>query len=130
FVGIGDAAPTHVGDMQEAVDAAQIDEGAELGDVLDDALAHLMRLDLAQELFLHLGALILNQLAAADHDVAAGLVDLEDFAVDGATDVVGDVRRPADVHLAGRQEYVDADVDQQAALDLARHLTGNDVALL
>ena len=34
-------------------------------------------------------------------------------------DVVADVGRPADVDLAGRQEDVDADVDEQAALDLA-----------
>src|SRR5205823_7279726 len=87
-------------------------------------------LDLAQELLLHLLALVLEQLAAADDGVAAGLVDLEDLARDGAVDVVGDVRRAADVDLAGGQEDVDADVDQQAALDLARDQAGDDVALL
>ena len=33
-----DAPPRHVGDVQEAVDAAEIDEGAVLGDVLDHAV--------------------------------------------------------------------------------------------
>src|SRR2546421_486848 len=33
-----DAPPGDVGDVEEAVDAAQIDEGAVIGDVLDDAL--------------------------------------------------------------------------------------------
>ena len=42
-----DAAPAHVGDVQQAVDAAQVDERAELGDVLDDALAELADLELA-----------------------------------------------------------------------------------
>src|SRR5262249_20620090 len=130
LVRIGDATPAHVGDVEKAVDAAQVDEGAELGDVLDDALANLPRLDLAEQLFFHLGALIFDELAAADHDVAPGFVDLEDFAVDGAADIVGDVRRPANVHLARRQEHVDADVDEKAALDLARHLAGYNVALL
>ena len=37
---------------------------------------------------------------------------------------------PADVDLAGRQEDVDADVDQQAALDLARDHAGDDVAFV
>ena len=39
-------------------------------------------------------------------------------------------RRPADIDLAGRQEDVDADVDQQAALDLAGDHAGNHVAFL
>ena len=42
-----DAAPAHVGDVQQAVDAAQVDERAELGDVLDHALAELADFELA-----------------------------------------------------------------------------------
>ena len=49
-VRVGDAAPAHVGDVQQAVDAAEVDERAELGDVLDDALADLARLDLGEQL--------------------------------------------------------------------------------
>ena len=41
-----DAAPAHVGDVQQAVDAAQVDERAEVGDVLDDALAELADFEL------------------------------------------------------------------------------------
>jgi hypothetical protein len=33
-----DPAPAHVGDVEQAVDAAEVDEGAVLGEVLDDAL--------------------------------------------------------------------------------------------
>ncbi len=130
LVGVVDPAPAHVGDVQQAVDAAEVHKGAELGDVLDDALADLADGDLVEQLLLHLLALVLEQLAAGDDDVAAGLVDLEDLALDGAVDVVGDVRRPADVHLAGRQEDVDADVDQKPALDLAGDQALDDVALL
>src|SRR5262249_7838908 len=54
----------------------------------------------------------------------------EDLALDRFVDVVGDVRRAADVHLRGRQEHVDADVDQQTAFDLARDQAGNYVAFL
>src|SRR6185437_11960633 len=35
------SSPTHVADMQQAIDTAQVHEGTELRDVLDDALAHL-----------------------------------------------------------------------------------------
>src|SRR5262249_25735679 len=46
---IDDALPAHVGDVQKSVDATEVDEGAEVGDVLDDPLADLARLDLGQE---------------------------------------------------------------------------------
>ena len=45
-------------------------------------------------------------------------------------DVVADIGRPADIHLAGGQEDVDADVDEQAALDLAGDHAGDDVAFV
>ena len=50
--GVVDAAPGHVGDVQQAVDAAQVDERAEVGDVLDLALAELADLDLVEQLLL------------------------------------------------------------------------------
>ncbi len=83
-----------------------------------------------EQLLLLLGPLVFDQRAAADDDVAAGFVDLEHEALDRAADVIADVGRPADIDLAGRQEHVDADVDQQAALDLARDHAGDDVVLL
>ena len=74
---------------------------------------------MAEQLVLLLRPLVLDQRAAADDDVAAGFVDLQHHALDRAADVVADVRRTADIDLAGRQEHVDADVDQQTTLDLA-----------
>src|SRR5262249_23909143 len=124
------AVPGHVRDMQQAVDAAQVDERAELGDVLDDALAGLARLDGREQLALETRPIFLKQLATRYDDVPPHLVDLEDHALDFFVDVIADVRRPADVHLAGRQEYVDADVDEQAALDLARDEALDPVAFL
>ncbi len=51
-----DAAPGDVGDMQQAVDAAEIDEGAVIGDVLDDALDHLTFFEVGDDLMALLGA--------------------------------------------------------------------------
>ena len=113
-----DASPTHVGDVQQAVDAAEVHERAEIGDVLDHALAEVANLELRQELFLLFLPLGFDQRAAADDDVAPGLVDLEHQTLDRAADVIADVGRAADIDLAGGQEHVDADVDQQPALDL------------
>src|SRR5207249_4067686 len=86
-------------------------------------------LNLGEKSLLHLAPQVLDQFPAADDDIAPSLVDLEDLALDGAVDVVADVRWPADIHLAGRQEDVDPDIDEQAALDLAGDHAADDVAL-
>ena len=84
----------------------------------------------AEQLGLLLRPLGLDQRPAADDDVPPRLVDLQHEALDGPADVVADVGRAADVDLAGRQEHVHADIDQQPALDLARDHAGDDVAFV
>src|SRR2546427_9847430 len=79
------AAIAHVRDVEQSVHAAQIDEGAEVGDVLDDALPHLTDLQLFHEdvaLGLTLG---FEQHATAHHDVAASLVQLDDLELEALT---------------------------------------------
>src|SRR5690606_26246209 len=125
-----DAAPGHVGDVQQAVDPAEVDERAEVGDVLDRAGDQVALLEGGQELLALLGALLLDELAAGDDDVAAGLVDLEDLGLDVLADVDADVARAADVDLRGGEEDRHADVDEQAALDLPHHAALDGVALL
>ena len=51
LAGMADALPAHVGDVQQAVDAAQVDERAEVGDVLDHALADLADFELLEQGF-------------------------------------------------------------------------------
>ena len=74
-----DAAPGDVGDVQQAVDAAQIDEGAVIGDVLDHAREDLAFLERGDQLRARLGAALLEHGAARDDDVAARAVHLEDL---------------------------------------------------
>ena len=131
FRGMADAAPAHVGDMEQAVDAAQIDKRTEFGDVLDDPLAELADFERVEQLLFLFGPLLLDQRPAADDDVAAGFVDLEHDALDRAADVIADVGRPANIDLAGRQKHVhSAHIDQQASLDLAGHDAGHHVVLV
>ncbi len=85
---------------------------AEVGDVLDHALAAHAHFQLGQQLRLLLGPLGLDQGTAADDDVAPGLVDLQHQGLDRPPNVVADVGRAADVDLAGRQEDRHANVDQ------------------
>ena len=64
-----DAPPTHIRDMEETINTAQIDKSAKVGDVLDDTLANLVDLDLFEKLALLLFSLILEKLASRDDNV-------------------------------------------------------------
>jgi hypothetical protein len=116
--GVVDPAPGHVGDVQQAVDAAEVDEGAEVGDVLDRALDDVALVEVLEEALACGRRARFDELAAGDDDVAALGVDLEDLRADGAADELADVVGTADVDLAGGQEDRHADIDEQAALDL------------
>ena len=117
LLGVLVARPAHVADVQQAVDAAQIDERAVVRDVLDDAVDEHARLELAERLALERLALLLEQGAAAEHDVAALLVELDDLEVEALADELLEVAHGAQVDLRRGQERLDADVDGQAALD-------------
>ena len=73
------AAPRHVGDVQQAVDAAEIDERTVLGDVLDDAVDDLTLFEVGHELGALLGAALFEDGAARHDDVAAAAIHLEDL---------------------------------------------------
>ena len=116
--------------MQQAVQTAQIDEHAEVGDVLDDAFAKLADFDLVEDLLFAGLALLFDELAPRDHDVAVLDVDLENFALDFFADEPADVAGFADIDLRGGQKDRHADIDEQAALDPADDLALDDVAFL
>ncbi len=114
-----DAAPRHVGDVEQAVDAAEIDECTEVGDVLDDALPHLILLELLHQLLALAGTLVLEDHAARDDDVAAALVELDDLELELLAEQLVDVRHATERDLRAGEERVDAhEVDDHTALDL------------
>src|SRR2546421_1512777 len=124
--GMRHAPVAHVGDVQQPVHAAQIDERAEIGDVLHDALPHLADLQLLHE-DVALGlALRLEQHAPAHHDVAAALVALDDLELEALPQQLVDVGHAPQRDLAAGEEGIHAhQVHHHAALDLfdqgARH---------
>ena len=124
-----DAAPRHVGDVQQAVDAAQIDERAVVGDVLDDALEHLALGKHVERVLLLLGVLLLEERLARQHDVAALLVDLDHAHPQLLAAQRVEVADGTDVDLRARQERADADVHREAALDALDDAADHDLAL-
>src|SRR3954469_20714663 len=114
-----DAAPGHVRDVQQTVDATEIDERAEVGDVLDDALSRLIDLELLHQLLALAGPLVLEDHTTRDDDVAAALVQLDDLELELLAEELIDVRHATERDLRTREERVDAhEVDDHAALDL------------
>ncbi len=114
---VADAAPRHVGDVQQAVDAAEVDEGAVVGDVLHHAAQHLGLRERLERVLLLLGVLLLEEDLARQHDVPALLVHLDDAHPQFLAAQGIQVPHGAHVHLRSGQERADADVHRQAALD-------------
>ena len=125
-----DPTPAHVGDVEEAVDPAQVDERAEVRDVLDDAAPDLADLDVVQEVTLLGLALFLEELPPGDDDVHPGLIDLDDLALEVLPDELGDVAAPPDADLRCGKEDGDPDFEEEAALDLPADLAADDVPLV
>ncbi len=120
--------PGQLGDVHQAVDAAQIHEGAEVHDGGDGALeAHALG-----ELREDLGALVLAALlqkhAAGQHDVVAVAVHLDDAGLDLGAQVHVQVLHAAQVHERGRKEAAQADVQDKTALDHLDDLAGDHFA--
>ena len=126
---VADAAPGHVGDVEQAVDAAEVDEGAVVGDVLHDAAQHLALGEGLERLLLLLGVLLLEQDLAREDDVAALLVDLDDAHAQLLAAQGVQVAHGPHVDLAAGQEGAHADVHGEAALDALDDAADDDLAL-
>jgi hypothetical protein len=110
----------HVGDVQQAIDAAKVDERTVVGDVLDDTLADVAFGHVGHDFRTLFGAALFKDGAARDNDVAARAVQLENGEGLNFAHERADIADRADVHLGARKEGVDAaEVDREAAFDAA-----------
>ena len=115
-------APADVGDMQQTVHAAEVDERAEIGDVLDHALAEFVDLHFSEQLAALILEGLLEQFAAGNHDIAAVEIDLDDLDIEFLADVVIHIVHRAHIELRAGQEGREAfDIDHDAALDAVTH---------
>src|SRR5882757_6551586 len=114
-----DPAPGDIGDVQEAVDAAEVDERTVIGDVLDDTVDDLAFLEILHQFLALFGAGLFQNRAARHHDVAAAAIHLEDLERLRIVHQRRDVADRADIDLAARQERNGAvEINGEAALDL------------
>src|SRR5690606_5655484 len=125
------ALPRHVGDVQQAVDAAQVDERAVVGEVLDHALEHGALDQLLHQRLTLLGVLALDDGTARDDHVVALAVELDELELEFLALEVHRVADRAHVDQRARQERADVlDVDGEAALDLAADAADHGLVLL
>src|SRR5688572_26103184 len=125
-----DATPCHVGDMEQAVDAAEVDERAVIGDVLDDTLDNLAFFEVLDDFRALFCAGFFKNGTARHDDVATALVHLEDFEGLRNMHERGDVADRADVDLRTRQEGDGAiEIDGEATLDLVEDDAFNALAI-
>src|SRR5262245_19004186 len=114
-----DAPPRDVGDVQETIDAAEIDEGAVIGDVLDHAVDDLTFFKILHQFLALFGARLFQHRAARHHDVAAAAIHFQDLERLGLVHQRRHVADRPDVDLAARQKrHRTVEIDGKAALDL------------
>src|SRR5262245_20634077 len=114
-----DAPPRDIGDVQEPVDAAEIDECAVVGDVLDYAVDDLPLFQVLHQFLALLGARLFQDSAARHHDVAAATIHFQDLERLGLIHERGDVADRPDIDLAaGQKRHRAIEIDGEAAFDL------------
>ena len=118
ILGMGEASPGHVGDMQQAIEAAEIDEGAVLGEVLDHSGQYRTFFQMLEGLGALVGLLAFQQVLARDDDVAALLVQLDHRNFDRLALHAVEIANGPQIHLgAGKEGMRAVNVDGESALD-------------
>ncbi len=117
------ASPGHVGDVQQAVQPAQVHERAVLGQVLHRAGQDRTLFQVLHGLIALDRILFVQDLLAAHHHIAALLVQLHDPDFDLLPLVRVQVAHGLGIHLRSRQEGLHAvDLHVQSALDALGHV--------
>src|SRR5690606_27713830 len=107
-------APAHVRDVEQAVDAAKVDERTVLGEILDDTLDDLPFLEPLERRLLEGRPLLLEENPARQHDIAALLVELDDLELEGLADERIQIAHGPEVHLGPGEERLDPSADGDA----------------
>ena len=129
--GIADTAPGEVGDVDETVHAAEVDEYAVVGDILDGTFENLALFKLADDFALLLLEFSLEESLMGNDDVAELLIDLDNLEVHGLVDECIVVTDRLDVDLGTGEEGLDTEyVDDHTTLGAGLDITLDDLAAL
>src|SRR5579883_60510 len=117
-----DPPPGDIGDVQQAIDAAEIDERAVVGDVFHHPVDHLALFEILHQLLALLGASLFKHGAPRHDDIAAAAIHFEDLKRLRLVHQGRDVADRPNVDLRARQEGNGAvEIDREAALHLIEY---------
>src|SRR5438046_10567359 len=114
-------APRDLGDVDQAVDAVEVDKGPEVDDVRDLPLHDHPGLESPEDLLANLLALLLEDGPAREDHVVAAPVQLDHLALERLALELVEVVDTPDVHQRGGQAAAHAEVEDQPALDDLDH---------
>ena len=127
--GVVDVLPAELRDVDETVNAAEVDERTEVHDRRNDTLAHLALLELVEEVRAGLRLGLLEQRTTRKHHVVAVLVELENLRFDLLVEVGSEVTDATQLDQRSGEEATQTDVNDEATLDHLDDSTGNDTVL-
>src|SRR5206468_771548 len=120
----------HVTDVENPVDAAEVDEGAVSGDIFHRSLQYNTLLDNLQDFLFERIAFFFQNRAARHHDIAARAIKFQNRkAIFGADEFVQIARR-ADIDMGPRKKSRHPDIDFKPAFDFADDITLNSFSLV
>src|ERR1700676_2511127 len=115
-----DALPSHVGDGQQSVDAAQVDESAVVGEILHHTLDRRTLLQIIQQRGTLCAVFLLDDRAARHDHIIAFLIELDDLEFERLVLQVRRIAHRAHIDQGTRQERAHVvDLDGETALDPA-----------
>src|ERR1700685_819061 len=123
--------PGHVGNVQQAVDAAEIHKGAVVGEILDHSSQNRSLFQMLQSFGSLFTLLSFEHLLARDHDVAAFLVQLNDCNFERLSLHRIEIAGRTQISLgAGEKCHRPHNVDGEATLDALHHCGANRLLLV
>src|ERR1017187_2201891 len=116
--GVFHALPCHIRDMQQSIDAAQIDESTVIGEILDHTLDDRAFLQIVEQRGTFGAVFLLNHRAARHHDVVALLIELDDLEFQRLVFKIRRIANRAHIDQGSRQEGAHiVDLDGESAFD-------------
>ena len=118
--------PRQLGDVNQAVDPTEVNEGTKVNDGGHDTAANLTLLEGVQEVGANLRLGLLKPCAAGQNNVVTVLIQLDDLGFNLTTDVRSEIANATHFNEGCGEEATQADVQDQAALDDLDDGTGNN----
>ncbi len=122
-----DPSPGNIRDIQQAVHSPEIDEGSEIGDVLDGTLKYLAFFEFRNDLLALCLKVAFNKGFVRNHCILDGFIDLHHLEFHGFTNISIEIDDRLHIYLASGQESFQTEgIHDKTSLGLAYDLSFDD----